>query len=242
MSSIIIKQLHKSFKKNHVLKGIDLNIEGSGIWAILGPNASGKTTLIKTILGMVLPDKGKITINDTNVLNTWEYKSKLNYLPQIARFPDNLTVAELFRMIEELRGKKGELQSLIDKFDLQSHLKTKLSNLSGGTRQKVNLALALMYDNPIYILDEPTAGLDPVALIELKNTLIQLKQKGKLIIITTHIISLVEELAENIIFLLEGEIHFNGNIKQLEKTNKNKNIESAIAALLTNKTNKTIDE
>ena len=242
MSSIIIKQLHKSFKKNHVLKGIDLNIEGSGIWAILGPNASGKTTLIKTILGMVLPDKGKITINDTNVLNTWEYKSKLNYLPQIARFPDNLTVAELFRMIEELRGKKGELQSLIDKFDLQLHLKTKLSNLSGGTRQKVNLALALMYDNPIYILDEPTAGLDPVALIELKNTLIQLKQKGKLIIITTHIISLVEELAENIIFLLEGEIHFNGNIKQLEKTNKNKNIESAIAALLTNKTNKTIDE
>ena len=242
MSSIIIKQLHKSFKKNHVLKGIDLNIEGSGIWAILGPNASGKTTLIKTILGMVLPDKGKITINDTNVLNTWEYKSKLNYLPQIARFPDNLTVAELFRMIEELRGKKGELQSLIDKFDLQLHLKTKLSNLSGGTRQKVNLALALMYDNPIYILDEPTAGLDPVALIELKNTLIQLKQKGKLIIITTHIISLVEELAENIIFLLEGEIHFNGNIKQLEKTNKNKNIESGIAALLTNKTNITIDE
>ena len=167
--SIDIKNIHKSFKQNHVLKGVDLSITNSGIWAILGPNASGKTTLIKSILGMVLPDQGHILINDNDVLGKWEYKKSINYLPQIARFPDNLTVVELFKMIEELRNSSGDLQPLIDRFDIKPHLKTKLSNLSGGTKQKVNLALALMYDNPIYIFDEPTAGLDPLALIELKD-------------------------------------------------------------------------
>ena len=238
MTSISINGSHKSFHKNHVLKGISLDINESGIWAILGPNASGKTTLIKSILGMVLPDNGRIIINDKNVLGEWKYKSKLNYLPQIARFPDNLTVNELFKMIEELRNEKGDLLPLITKFDPHSHLKTKLSNLSGGTRQKVNLALALMYDNPIYIFDEPTAGLDPVALIELKNTLLQLKNAGRLIIITTHIISLVEEIADKIVFLLEGEIRFNGNIKQLKKVSGEKKLEAAIAALISHNSQK----
>ena len=227
-----IKNIHKSFKKNYVLKGVDLTIDQGGIWAVLGPNASGKTTLIKTILGMVLPDKGKISINGENILGKWEYKKSINYLPQIARFPENLTILELFKMIEELRNSAGNLQPLINRFDIEPHLKTKLSNLSGGTKQKVNLALALMYDNPIYILDEPTAGLDPLALIELKDILLQLKEENRIVIITTHIMSLVEELADNIIFILEGEIHFNGSPKELKNKYNGKNLERSIAKML----------
>lgn len=229
---IDIKNIHKSFKKNYVLKGVDLSINKGGIWAVLGPNASGKTTLIKTILGMVLPDEGQIYIDGENILGKWEYKKEISYLPQIARFPDNLTVVELFKMIEELRNSSGNLQPLINRFDIKPHLKTKLSNLSGGTKQKVNLALALMYDNPIYILDEPTAGLDPLALIEFKDILSQLKEKNRLIIITTHIMSLVEEFADNIIFLLEGEIRFNGSLEKLKKIYKEQNLERAIANIL----------
>lgn len=229
---IDIKNIHKSFKKNYVLKGVDLSINKGGIWAVLGPNASGKTTLIKTILGMVLPDEGQIYINGENVLGKWEYKKEISYLPQIARFPDNLTVVELFKMIEELRNSSGNLQPLINRFDIKPHLKTKLSNLSGGTKQKVNLALALMYDNPIYILDEPTAGLDPLALIEFKDILSQLKKENRIVIITTHIMSLVEEFADNIIFLLEGEIRFNGSLKKLKKIYKEQNLERAIANIL----------
>ena len=135
-------------------------------------------------------------------------------------------------MIEELRNRAGNLQPLINRFDIKPHLKTKLSNLSGGTKQKVNLALALMYDNPIYILDEPTAGLDPLALIELKDILSQLKEKNRIVIITTHIMSLVEELADNIIFLLEGEIHFNGSPKELKNKYNGKNLERSIAKML----------
>lgn len=227
-----IKNIHKSFKKNYVLKGVDLTIDKGGIWAVLGPNASGKTTLIKTILGMVLPDKGQIYINGENILGKWEYKKSINYLPQIARFPENLTILELFKMIEELRNRAGNLQPLINRFDIEPHLKTKLSNLSGGTKQKVNLALALMYDNPIYILDEPTAGLDPLALIELKDILLQLKSENRIVIITTHIMSLVEELADNIIFILEGEIHFNGSPKELKNKYNGKNLERSIAKML----------
>jgi Cu-processing system ATP-binding protein len=227
-----IKNINKSFKKNYVLKGVDLSIDKGGIWAVLGPNASGKTTLIKTILGMVLPDRGQIFINGDNILGKWEYKNSINYLPQIARFPENLTIIELFKMIEELRNSAGNLQPLINRFNIKPHLKTKLSNLSGGTKQKVNLALALMYDNPIYILDEPTAGLDPLALIELKDILSQLKEKNRIVIITTHIMSLVEELADNIIFLLEGEIHFNGSPKELKNKYNGKNLERSIAKML----------
>ena len=230
--TIDIKNIHKTFKKNYVLKGIDLSVNRGGIWAVLGPNASGKTTLIKTILGMVLPDKGQIYIDNENVLGKWEYKKTINYLPQIARFPENLTILELFKMIEELRNSPGNLQPLIDRFDIKPHLKTKLSNLSGGTKQKVNLALALMYDNPIYIFDEPTAGLDPLALIELKDVLSDLKEQNRIVIITTHIMSLVEELADNIVFLLEGEIHFNGSPTELKKIHKGKNLERSIAKML----------
>ncbi len=227
-----IKNIHKSFKKNYVLKGIDLSINKGGIWAVLGPNASGKTTLIKTILGIVLPDEGQIYIDGENILGKWEYKNSINYLPQVARFPDNLTVVELFKMIEELRNSSGNLQPLINRFDIKPHLKTKLSNLSGGTKQKVNLALALMYDNPIYILDEPTAGLDPLALIELKDILFKLKEKNRIVIITTHIMSLVEELADNIIFILEGEIHFNGSPMELKNMYSGQNLEHSIAKML----------
>ena len=151
---IDIKNIHKSFKKNHVLKGITLSLNSGGIWAVLGPNASGKTTLIKTILGMVLHEEGQIYINGENIHGKWEYKKEINYLPQIARFPDNLTVVELFKMIEELRNELGTLQTLIERFKLQPHLDKKLSNLSGGTKQKVNLALkwASAYGGSIIIM------------------------------------------------------------------------------------------
>ena len=232
MSKLIIQELHKAFSKNQVLKGIDLDFSNNGIWTILGPNASGKTTLIKAILGMVIPDSGNISINGETITNNWKYKDKISYLPQIAHFPDNLTVNELLKMIQELRNRTGDLESLINEFDLKPFLNTKIENLSGGTKQKLNLSIALMYENPIYLLDEPTAGLDPIAVINLKKILRKLKQDGKLIIITTHIIPLVEELTDKIIFLLEGKIKFCGLKTELQQNYNSKSLEESIAALL----------
>lgn len=229
---IKIDNLHKNFGKNQILKGVDLGITEGGIFAILGPNGSGKTTLIKSILGMVIPNKGDIFIDDTPIKKSWKYRQQIDYLPQIANFPANLTVKELIRMIKDLRNKPGDDAALIASFQLTPFLNKKLSNLSGGTKQKVNLVLTLMFDSPLIILDEPTTGLDPIALLELKKIIQKEKTKGKTILITSHIMSFVEEVADEIVFLLEGKVYFKGNISTLKQKTKETDFEHAIANLL----------
>ena len=230
---IQVENIYKKFGKVEVLKGLDLSIKKGGIFAVLGPNGSGKTTLIKSILGMVIPNKGSILINDINILKTHQYRNDIDYLPQIANFPSNLTVQELLNMIKNLRKKPtGDLE-LLTAFGLDSFLDQKLGNLSGGTRQKVNLVLAFMFDSELIILDEPTTGLDPVSLIYLKQVIQREKKKGKTILITSHIMSFVEEVADEIVFLLDGKIYFKGSIKKLQEQTKQQNLEQAIAIILT---------
>ena len=231
---ISIENLHKKFGKNKVLKGIDLEIEKGGIFAVLGPNGSGKTTLIKSILGMVVPNSGNIKLNGKPVKNDWKYRNDIDYLPQIANFPGNLTVRELIRMIKDLRSyKKAEDKRLIDLFKLEPFLDKKLGNLSGGTKQKVNLVLTFMFDSPLIILDEPTTGLDPISHLRLKELITSEKQKGKTILITSHIMSFVEEIADEIVFLLEGKIYFKGGIPALKTKTEQPDFEHAIASILT---------
>jgi len=224
--------LCKEFNKNSVLADLDLTIDQKGIFAILGPNGSGKTTLIKAILGMVIPDKGEIKVAGKNIKKSSEYRKQIDYLPQIANFPTNLKVKELFRMIKDLRGSVNREAKLIAQFGLEPFLDKKLGNLSGGTKQKVNIVLGFMFNSQILILDEPTTGLDPLALIELKKLILEEKEQGKTILITSHIMSFVEEMTDEIVFLLEGKIHFKGAIQKLKKDTDQKDLEHAIATLL----------
>ena len=203
--TIEIDNLHKQFGKNQVLKGIDLNIDKGRIYAILGPNGSGKTTLIKSILGMVIPDKGEISVLEQSIKKGWKYRKKIDYLPQIANFPPNIKVKELINMIKDLRNAPSTEAELIELFGLEPFLNKKLSTLSGGTKQKVNIVLTFMFDSPLIILDEPTTGLDPRALIRLKELILKEKNNGKTILITSHIMQFVEEMADEILYLLEGK-------------------------------------
>lgn len=229
---IKIEKLHKVFGKVQVLKELDLEIKSKGVFAVLGPNGSGKTTLIKSILGMVIPNKGTIKIHDVNVLKKHVYRNEINYLPQIANFPANLTVTELFQMIKDIRTKPANDTFLIEQFKLAPFLEQKLGNLSGGTKQKVNLVLTFMFDCELIILDEPTTGLDPISLIKLKEIIQQEKEKGKTILITSHIMSFVEEISDEIVFLLDGKIYFKGTIKKLKEQTNQTNLEHAIANIL----------
>ncbi len=230
---IKINNLHKKFGKLTVLDGLDLEINKGGIFAILGPNGSGKTTLIKSILGMVIPNAGEIEIDGKSVLKQWDYRNQINYLPQIANFPANLSVNELIAMVKNLRPKEANDQDLIDLFGLELFLDKKLGNLSGGTKQKVNLVLTFMFDSDLIILDEPTTGLDPISLIHLKEIIQKEKDKGKTLLITTHIMSFVEEIADEIVFLLDGEIYFKGTVAQLKIQTEQTDLEHAIANLMT---------
>lgn len=230
---VSIQNLHKKFNKNVVLSGIDLNIEAGGIFAVLGPNGSGKTTLIKSILGMVIPNNGEISVLGENIKKNSTYRNNIDYLPQIANFPSNLKVKELIKMIKDLRNNTTEDQRLIELFGLEPFLNKKLGNLSGGTKQKVNIVLAFMFDSPLIILDEPTTGLDPISLLHLKELIQTEKARGKTIVITSHIMSFVEEVADQIVFLLEGKIYFKGTINELKERTNQPDFEHAIASILT---------
>lgn len=229
---IEIKNLHKSYQRNLVLKDISISLEKGKIISILGPNGSGKTTLIKSILGLVIPQKGDILFNGKSILGEWEYRKQISYLPQIARFPENLKIHELLTLTKDIRQQKAQDESLIELFGLKNEMSKSLRNLSGGTRQKVNMVLAFMFDSPVIILDEPTVGLDPVAITRFKELLAKEKAKGKLILFTTHIMSLVEEISDEIIFLLEGQIYFKGPVMELNQLNGSVRLEKAITNLM----------
>ena len=226
--------IHKKFGRNSVLNGLNLNLKTGRTIAVLGPNGSGKTTLIKSLLGMVLPDEGQILQQGKSVKHQWKYREQLDYLPQIANFPANLKVKELLSMIKDLRGKPGKEVELIEFLKVGPYLNSRLGTLSGGTKQKVNLVLTFMFDSPLIILDEPTSGLDPISLIRLKELIHQEKTRGKTILITSHIMNFVEEVSDELVFLLEGKIHFQGSIRELKSSTGEGDLETAIASILLN--------
>lgn len=230
---INIKRLVKNYGRLEVLKQIDLSIEKEKINYVVGPNGSGKSTLIKIILGLVKPTCGEVFINEQKINCDSIYRSKIGYMPQTASFPENLKVREIIKMVKDLRNQKHDFDlELSERFRLDRELGKKLCDLSGGTRQKVNAAIAFMFNPELLILDEPTAGLDPVSSSILKDKIIKEKNSGKTIILTSHILSELEELADNVIFLLEGRIYFHGTLSKLILTTEQKNLERAIASIM----------
>lgn len=229
---IEIRSLSKKFGPLTVLDGLDVVLEKGRTYVVLGPNGSGKTTLIKCMIGMVLPDGGSIEIFGNSISKKWTYRSMVDYMPQIATFPPNLRVQELLDFIERLRGHAPRREELIERFGVEPYLKKRLSTLSGGTRQKVNIVLSMMFNSELVILDEPTTGLDPVALLRLKELIQEEQQSGKTIIITTHIMSFVREVATEILFLLEGRKYFQGTIDELTELTGEADLEHAIARIL----------
>jgi len=229
---IEIKGLNKYYGNHHVLKDINLDIENPGIYAILGPNGSGKSTLLKSIIGLVNPKQGEIRVDGETITGSHAYRKQISYLPQIARFPDNLRVNELIRLIKEIRNEEADERELVQLFQIEPEMRKRLRNLSGGTRQKVNMILGFLFDTPLIILDEPTISLDPVSLTKFRRIISEKKQQGKIIIYTTHIMNLVEELSDKIILLLEGRIIFKGGLEEIMKESGASSLENAIAHLV----------
>ncbi|MCC7301775.1 MAG: ABC transporter ATP-binding protein [Bacteroidia bacterium] len=227
-----ISHVSKRFGKLHVLKDVSFSVEGGKSVAILGPNGSGKTTLIKSILGMVKPDGGGIFVNGEQIAGRWDYRKNIGYLPQVARFPENLTVSELFRMVADLRNSEARGEEITEALKLLPFLSKKLGHLSGGTRQKVNMVMALMFNPDLYIFDEPTAGLDPVSRIIFRDYVLKERDRGKTILLTTHLMNEVEELSQEIIFLLDGKVYYRGSPEELKITQKESTLERAIARML----------
>jgi Cu-processing system ATP-binding protein len=227
-----VNNISKSFGKQQVLRSVNVEFTKPGITAILGPNGSGKTTLIKSILGMVIPDEGDILLANKSVLGEWKYRYEIDYLPQIANFPENLRYRELLDMVKDIRTGSFRDKKLNELFGLEPFLDKKMGQLSGGTKQKANIVLALMYENSFIILDEPSTGLDPLSHIAFKNFLNAERESGKTILVTTHIMDFVEDMADRIVFLLDGKIYFDGTLNELNENFGQKKLENTIAEIL----------
>lgn len=230
---IEIKNINKKFGKQEVLQDINLTFKKGECIALIGPNGCGKTTLIKAILGMVLPDQGSIEMNKKSILNDYLYRSTIGYMPQIGRYPDSMTIGQIIEMIKQIRNTSAALdEDLINEFDLKTMFHKQMRTLSGGTTQKVSAVLAFLFNPEVLILDEPTAGLDPLASEILKEKIIKEKEKGKLILITSHLLSELDDLVTEIIFMQDGKVHFHKKVNELKsETNENK-ISKAIATIL----------
>ena len=233
---IEIKELQKKFGKFEVLKNINLSCKKGECIALIGPNGCGKTTLIKSVLGMVLPDSGTIHFNGNSVLGEYLYREKIGYMPQIGRYPDNMTIGQIIEMIKKIRNSSDDLdEDLLHAFELEKMFDKQMRTLSGGTTQKVSAVLAFLFNPDVLILDEPTAGLDPLAAEVLKEKIIKEKEKGKLILITSHLLSELDDLITEIIFMQEGKVHFHQKVEELKTTTGEERISKAIASILKQK-------
>jgi Cu-processing system ATP-binding protein len=230
---IRIEGVRKRFGPLEVLKGVDLHIARGRVTAVIGPNGSGKTTLIRILLGLVRPDCGRIRWGEEVLNGDCGYRERVGYMPQIVRFPENLSGRELLDMIADLRAPGAQDVELIDAFGLQKDLDKPFRSLSGGTRQKVNAALAFRFTPELLILDEPTAGLDPLAARTLKEKVKSERDRGRTVILTSHVMSELESLADDVVFLVEGSIRYHGTLDELKRRTGESDLEGAIAWLMT---------
>jgi Cu-processing system ATP-binding protein len=230
---IEVRGVRKRYGALQVLDGVDVTFSAGRVTAVVGPNSAGKTTLIKSILGLTRVDSGTITVAGTPIDDDGRYRADIGYMPQIASFPENLSADDLFAMMRDLRGPETPRdEALIERLGLLEHLRKPLRVLSGGTRQKVNAALAFLFAPRILFLDEPTAGLDPVACGVIKAKVLAERALGRTFVLTSHVMSELEELADDVAFLVDGRIRFAGSIHDLKKRTRQLSLERAIAHVL----------
>ncbi|MGA1872906.1 MAG: ABC transporter ATP-binding protein [Thermoplasmatota archaeon] len=213
---IEVTDLVKTYGKLNAVDGISLNIRRGEIFAFLGPNGAGKTTTVEMIEGIRTPTRGNILVmgRDLSRDTNW-IKRRIGVLPQEFSSFDNLRVRETIRFFGSLYSETRRVDELIDLMNLNEHEKKLYKNLSGGLKQRVGIAVALVNDPTIVFLDEPTTGLDPAARQEVWKVIKGLKRDGKTIFLTTHYMEEAQELADHVAIINHGKIVAEGTVDEL---------------------------
>jgi len=210
MDRIVFEGLGKRYGKHWALRGVNTRFAQGEIVMVIGPNGSGKTTLLKCLLGLVRSTEGAITVNGNIIGTDPAYRAGVGYMPQYAEFPRELTVDQLLRMMTDIRdARSGSTDDrLIAHLGVDALLDKRISALSGGMRQKVSAVLAFRYRPNILVLDEPTAGLDPVSANKLLDAVMRAKRDGATVLITSHIMEEVQRLGDRVAYLEDGRLRF----------------------------------
>ena len=230
---ISARGVKKRFGRLPVLNGLDLDVARGSITAIVGPNASGKTTFNRIILGLVRADAGEIRFDGKLLDGDAGYRERIGYMPQIARYPENLSGRDVMSLVRDVRGSHAARdEELVELFELGPMLDKPLRVLSGGMRQRINAALAFLFRSDLLILDEPTAGLDPISAGTLKDKMRRERDAGRTLIVTSHVLSELDEVADRIAFLLDGVVRFSGSRDELLRSTGEATLERAVADLM----------
>lgn len=231
---VVVRSLTKRYGKRRVLNDVNLAMQHGRVTAVLGPNAAGKSTLMKAILGLVRHDsESEILVEGVPVRDSVSYRENVGYMPQGVRFPDQLRGDELLDLLKGMRRPGIPVdEELIDAFGIRDVMRQSIRAMSGGTRQKLNAAAAFLFRPRLVLLDEPTAGLDPNSSQVLLEKVRRERSAGATVILTSHILREVEELADDIVYLIEGAVRFNGSLEQLLSETRETTVDRALAALL----------
>lgn len=230
--SVVVNQLSKSYGKQKALDSISFEINRSGIVGLLGPNGAGKSTLMKIIVGYLFADSGEVSIDGlTNKAVDKEYRAMIGYLPENNPLYYEMFVKEYLRFVANINNLKGDVNGLIDsvieQVGLQKEVKKQIGELSKGYKQRVGLAAALLPNPKVLILDEPTTGLDPLQIVEIRD-LIKEVSKEKIVILSTHIMQEVQALCNRILIIKDGKIVADEDSANLTNLLKNKKAEITV--------------
>jgi Cu-processing system ATP-binding protein len=223
----------KRFERALVLSGVDAVIRRGRVTALVGPNAAGKSTLLKCVLGLVRPDAGTICVEGVRVTPDPAYRRAIGYMPQRPAFPENLSGEEAVALLRQVRGPDAAIDfELIERFGLGGELRKRVHAMSGGTRQKLNAVAAYLFRPSLLILDEPNAGLDPVANGILRQKIVDFSDRGATHLITSHVLSELEELADDVLFIVDGRVRFSGSLDGLRLVTGERRLERAVGTLM----------
>jgi len=223
MSLISLKNISKNFGKFEAVKNLNLEIEQGRTFGFIGPNGAGKTTTLSMISGILKPDKGEISIFGKNLYESesnevMEIKSKIGVVPEQPYVYENMNVHDFlsfFADIYKIRNKEERINFVLAQVNLANTGKKKLSEFSKGMRQRASIARALLNEPEILILDEPMSGLDPVGIKEIRDIISGQKKEGKTIIISSHILTEIENISDYVVVMNKGEAIRTGNIEQI---------------------------